>query len=246
MTKKQYFMFWWAVIFVVMVVQAIVMWKMSFVLAGELAEGRGLAGLMLGASWIVGFIFYGFLLSLGIDFAQKVGAKILLLDGHSSYHFIKDVLKPAVIVGIAYSVVVLIVKVVVPNSFLIASFVERVDLVIYQSLLALCGIIPDGVFLLLFCLCGLALLLKKIIKNISTTTIDHVSVVVIAVLRNIIPWMWKSGFVFMIDPLIGFATDTVLGVLFWKKGFETAVLCHFVIVFILYVITPAVVIFAGV
>jgi len=69
--------------------------------------------------------------------------------------------------------------------------------------------------------------------------------VLVAVLHNIVPWIWQFGMVFMIDPIIGFATDMVLGVIFLKKGFETAVLCHFVIAIILYVIAPAVVLVMG-
>ena len=209
--------------------------------SAELNQPVGLMALILAS--VVGFIMNGFFLSLGIDFAKKVDAKLLLLDGH--YSFMKDIFNPAVVVGALYAGAVLIVNAVLPSPSLSVFFYEHSGVLFYKSFFSVFSILGYDVSMFLFSLCGIALLIKKITKNISVTAIDHVSVVLVAVLHNIVPWLWKFGTVFMIDPIIGFATDMVLGVLFWKKGFETAVLCHFVIAIILYAIAPAVLLFAS-
>ncbi len=177
-------------------------------------------------------VFYGFISIMGVRFAQKIGAKLLFLDGH--YNFIQDILKPALFVGVLGAGAVLIINAVIPLAG------AYPYILFYKPLFSLVSVINYDVFLFLFCLCGFALLIKKITKNSSMTIIEYASVVLVALLQNGIWWIWQFGTAaFPIDPFVYFGLDVLLGTLFWKKGFETTVLCHLIIATILYVIAPA-------
>jgi len=93
--------------------------------SSPLALQKSIGWFLLVVDVIFNISIYGFLLSLGMDFAKKVEAKLLFLDGH--YNFAKDIFKPAVVVGTLYAGAVLIVNAVTPSPFLSLFFYKGPD-----------------------------------------------------------------------------------------------------------------------
>jgi len=190
-------------------------------------------------------------------FAQKVGARLLFLDGQ--YNFMNDIFKPAALVGIVYAGIVLIAHarvgilgegvaaLIVPGrlfSLHLFSFVQETGLVFvfYELSLQVFRAINTDALWLLFGVAGIALLLKTIIRGMSTSQAMLISVFICAFLSHFLV-IWSYGFLMI--PVLESIRLLLLGLLFWKKGFETAIFSHLIMVFILFVIVPAVVLLVG-
>ena len=204
-------------------------------------------------SSLFALFFTVLILALGMDFAKKIGARLLLLRG--DYDFKNDILKPACITGIIVSAIVIIINMIMPLTDPIYSFfpVESTQQFILRMLSNLFSVISYNISFLLVWVCGLGLLIRSIFKNTPTNTIMYISIVMMAFLRHLLSMLIRfmsiailyiepqmqiaSTPIVSIDPIIRFGIDVVLGILFWKKGFETAVLCHLIIVFIVQMAT---------
>jgi hypothetical protein len=253
--KKQYFMLWWALVSVTSVLQAI-----HGFINKEFPET-----FIFCVMNIFGIIVYGFILTMGLHFAQKIGAKLLFLD--EDCNFKRDIFKPAILAAIIYATVRLLANgllikftggiagvevmgTVIEGHFLpLGMFFNATTTEIFPIfnaiVMELFQAINESVQFLLFLIAGLSLLLKKIIKDISTSKAMQISIFVCVVLSSF-RLIASYGFsLFILVPLVGVIKGAVLGVLFWKKGFETAVLCNVIIVLILYLIAPAVVFAIG-
>lgn len=181
-------------------------------------------------------------LFLGIYFAQQIGAKLLFLQ--EDYDLKNDIVKPAFVVGGAYALVALLINAVTPvgqmyfDQSSYADIIENfVGLFFYKMRFDL--------FVLLFGVCGLAFVIKKIAKDVSLSVIMPICIVAISILpvsvllfdcftRFGCAGAMVAGNFFMIG------SNILLGVLFWKKGLEAALLYGMIVCTILYLIAPVV------
>lgn len=201
----------------------------------ELSASTGI--LFIIAVGILSIIFQGFILTMGLDFAQKIGARLLLLN--DDYYFKKDILKPAMIVGIVVSCIVCAINIAWPLELF--SSLGETAVFFNRTLVSLLRFVVYDINLLLFWMAGLALLIKKITKSDAMDLVVYTSIALVAFLGNMASPIWQFGIMaFAVGPMVRCGIDVVLGVLFWKKGFETAVLCHLVIVLIFYLVAPMV------
>jgi hypothetical protein len=172
----------------------------------------------------------GFFLFLGMDFASKIGMRFLLLEKHVDWG--RDLFKPAVVVSVVYVLVVLVV-----DPFIsLGKFYLPQNRSVLALLMKLFSAISADVIMLLFLLSGLALFLKKIGKNISLSIIMLMSIVLIALISGLsIDLWWRFGVTtFMFKIIMSLA----LGGIFWRKGLEAELLCHIIVVIMLYAIAP--------
>jgi hypothetical protein len=252
MNEKRYFIFWLilgsllklilVVIWVLDRVNANNMGNVGTLTASELMEQpvsvliSGLVGIALV------LLISTIILALGMDFAKKIGVKFLLLQ--ENHDLKKDILYPAIIAGVAVSCIVIVASVISP--FELFSFFETESYFFsYKTLMILLATIQYDIRLLLFWISGLALLIKKVTRSASMDTIMYTSIVLIALLFNMSSPMWNLGTSLILsNPMLVFGPamrcgiDIMLGTLFWKKGFEVAVLCHVIIVFLFYTLKP--------
>jgi hypothetical protein len=178
---------------------------------------------------ILNAIIYALMVSWGIGFSQKVGLRLLLLEGN--FNFSRDILRPAMLVSSIYTGTWLIIKVLMISVVLIKDSIDSVlmKLFFYDTSLFLFG------------LSGCALLLKKIGKKMPMSIIMPISIFLVAFLYNSGCAMLFGGSLIIGKFRIliaNFFCDLLLGILFWHKGFETAVLCHIFIAVSKYVILP--------
>jgi len=257
-TKKQYFYWLWALTSIAAIISVVVISVFALEIAiskSEPAPIQTSAGIMLLVIiGIVRILFNGFVIAAGLDFSQKIGARLLFLT--EQFDFKKDIFKPAVLAAIAYSGACLLAHglsikymgIDYPWLYLFSNleinwFTSMLMVISFR----LFEVINEDIWLLLLGVSGVALLVKKIISHISASRAMLVSIFLCSFLSVIFHVIWKHGFSMQaIVPSVEMIGQTMLlGLLFWKKGFETAVLCHLIIVFILYLVAPAVVFALG-
>ena len=241
MTKKQYFMLLWAVSAIAPIIRAI-----AILINDESIPPT--IPLMAVSTFVVGVCIYGLLLSFGMDFAKKIGLRFLLLDENVDWY--KNFLRPAVVIGTLYSCLLLVINIFTPLLFPFSVYyLFGWYVVFYKAIEAVFNVINEDAIEILFAFSGLALLIKKIAKNVSMSIIVPVVIVFIVVLPNVVEHIWQSGVgaPFALD-IAKSRTGMDVVLLFtvaWLKGFETALLCHMFITIILSLIVPAVVIALG-
>src|SRR5437762_9229171 len=108
MTKKQYFKLLWGICSVAPIIRAIII-----LITDESIPP--IIPLKAISTIIGGVCIYGFFLSLGMDFAKKIGLRFLLLDVNVDWS--KDLLRPTVIIGTLYSCLLLVINIFVPLLF---------------------------------------------------------------------------------------------------------------------------------
>ena len=229
MTKKRYFMCLWALCSVYPIVKTIKM------LTEYYAVEETLFPFFIPILFLIASIcMYGFFLSLGMDFAKKIEMRFLLLDTHGDWN--RDLFKPAMLMSVLYVAVVLLVNAAMP----LASFEVLEGRSFVGLFLKMFSVISHDATMLLFSLSGFAFLLKKIAHNISLSIIMPISIVLIA-LVNSTDLFWQLGVESLMPQVViglQFVMSVMLGMLFWRKGFETALLCHVIIAAMLYVCAP--------
>jgi hypothetical protein len=267
MNKKQYFISLWTLYIVFVVVGSVFLFVFGFVPTDELAPVgiRPAVDLMtLVVTAMASILIYGFVIAMGLDFAEKIGARLLLLNG--KFDFKEDVFKPAVGVGTVYAGVHLLANALLVKFFAGVAGPESLvgvlqllplhmfsDIDTTELFLIFCSIsmrmfrvIFDDIVLLLLIVSGITLFLKKIIRGISTSKAMLIAITLSVFLSGLNDIRLYGFSMLAIIPLVETIRQAALGGLFWKKGFETAVFCHLTIVFILYVIVPAVVFVLGI
>lgn len=191
-------------------------------------------------------LFSAIILAAGIDFAKKIGAKLLLLQ--DGYNLKNDIIKPACLVGIPLSSIAVVANKI--SSFELLSFFEKSSYSSFHKILIVPFlVITHDIRLLLFFIAGIALLIRTItrsssidmIRSASIDMIVEVSIGVVSFFYHMTSPIWLSGTRFIrsnpilfMGPIINCGIGIALGILFWKKGFETAVLCHLIIALIFY------------
>lgn len=194
---------------------------------------------------VEGIITYGLLLFFGLKFAQKIGIRFLLFD--KSANLKNDLFKPGLIIGTLCAVAVILVDRLLPLSSLSYNALAKSTPPFYGLLGAVFGVINQDVLLCLFCISGLALLLRKLFKHLGMSTIMVISIVLASLLFGIahLGMFANEAFQGVTVPLIARVlilnaiTGITFGLLFWRKSFETAVFAHFVVDFILYFLVPS-------
>lgn len=252
MTKKQYFYWLWALTFAATVISAIIISMFALPISeSDPAAIQASAGIMLLVIiGIVRILFNGFVIAAGLDFAQNIGARLLFLNGQ--FDFKKDIFKPATLVATTYAGVYLLTNGLLMKYagthwlYLFSNSETNWLLLILVVIFGMIQVINEDIWLLLLGVSGIALLVKKIIRNISASQAILISVFLCSLLSGF-HVIWKHGITMSaIVPLIeAIGQAMLLGLLFWKKGFETAVFCHLTIAFILYLVVPGVIFALG-
>ncbi len=183
-------------------------------------------------SLLFAIFFTVLILALGMDFCKKIGARLLLL--RSDYSVKDDIIKPALLVGLVVSGILFAIDLFYPLSNPYAFVViQGGQQFFYRLANNLLSVISYGINVFLFWFAGIALLIRKILKNTSRDSAMYASIIFISLIWNIGMRAWGLGASpINIDLVVQSGVSIILGVLFWKKGFETAVLCHLIIVFI--------------
>lgn len=257
MNEKRYFIFWFILdnLFPIFWVMIVFLSSLRGYPVGDFESLSASDELMKssGSTFIMGIfdvalvlLISAIVLAAGMDFAKKIGARLLLL--HGDYDVKKDIIKPACIVGIIISSIAVVANKI--SSFELLSFFEKSSYSYFQKILIVPFlVVTHDIRLLLFFIAGIALLIRTITRNsfidmIRSVSIDMIVYVSIA-LGSFFCYMtspiWLSGTrlirsnpILFMGPIINCGIGVVLGVLFWKKGFETAVLCHLIIALIFY------------
>ncbi len=228
MTKVRYFISILCLVFLPAIMLMIV--NRNAIVAVHPDEILPIVGVLVSLSFSL-FIF-SFVLAAGMDFTEKIGARLLLLQ--ENYNVKKDILKPALIAGIAVAVILLMLR----TRFhfeLITYLEESTGFYFYKRVGILLSVIHYDVRILLFWMAGCALFIKKLTRSASMDAIMYLSIILISFLFNMGSPIWNLGLTAIpLGEAVRCGIDIVLGVLFWKKGFETAVLCHLIITFIFY------------
>jgi hypothetical protein len=182
-------------------------------------------------------------LFIGIYFAQQIGARLLFLQ--DNYDLKNDVLKPAVFMASLYAVAVLIINWVTPfgEIYFQPAYMDIVQSFFFYK------IVPTMRFDLIFLLlgvCGSVFIIKKIVKNISLTVLMPICIVLISILPLLIilfDCVTRSRCLAEVLIRESFMSISciILGMLFWKKGLEAALIYHVIVMTILYLIAPIVV-----
>lgn len=240
MTKKQYFLFLWILSSMTSIVSMI---QYGFNCMGY----TGLQCLIFSPLWSIAV--HGCAIFFGIYFAQKIGVRFLLLE--ERYDFVRDTFKPAVFVGVVYAGAALVINALMPivaiNLFSNISPIEFLSMVL--------SLIRFDLMILLFCVSGIAFIIKKLAKKAPLSVVMPICGGLVGILPHaalLILFMVGSypldhdlrSFV-VIDSLFDVVTYVLLTRLFWKKGLETAILCHVVIIAILRMIVPTIITFAS-
>jgi len=199
--------------------------------------------------WLIslfGSIFiYGWMVFLGMHWARNIGAHFLLFDENPNWYH--NFFKPGLIAGIMCTAAILVVDALLPASPLsLLAFARSVPPSVGFLCLFFC-IINQEVFLNLFCISGIAILLKRICKEWSARRVFLVSIFTTAVLFGIAhipifvyPGMPDISLVITRILVLNIFSGITFGMLYWKKSFETAVWGHVVVDAILYVLVPLV------
>lgn len=226
MTKKQYFLCAWGLAsldsWIFVVPRTFQVWsEMGYL---PLIEIRSFI-LVLAIIILLAIVIY-----IGIGLAQRVGLRLLLLDDNSQYNGNKDILLPALVTASIYVLFILLIHTIIPIAsvtFVPADFFRLLTLSLRFE-------IP----MLLFCLPLIAVIFKKVARDASLNTIMPISIIMLFLLIHAAPLLaclyFKCGLERFIDLLYIPFTTAVLATLFWKKGFEAAVLCSMMSATILY------------
>ena len=234
MTFKNYFFGIWAGCFIGQFSVLPFAHLISVAVGGKIIEYTPFFLSIVGLQGIIG---YGLVAFFGLKFSQKMGIHLLLLNEKS--RFIEDFLKPGMVAGIICA------SLLITGNMLMQAEQLNVPLNPFYGLLALIYAgFNEEVILRLFLLSGIALLLKKIFKNMSASTIMWVSIAVTSLMFGLahLPIALRGVtatpiFVVRIMILNGVG-GIIFGWLFWRKGLETAMLAHIVADFFLYVAIP--------
>ncbi|MGC2310705.1 MAG: CPBP family glutamic-type intramembrane protease [Candidatus Babeliaceae bacterium] len=192
---------------------------------------------------IEGIVVYGLLLFFGLRFAKKIGIRFLLLD--KSANLKNDLFVPGLNIGTLCAFILLFVDKLLPVSSLSLNAFAKGIPPLYGLLGAIFGVIQEEVILCLVCISGFALLFKKIFRHVGMSVIMWISILFVAVLFGI---CHLPTFIHEISsttaPLIAqililnAICSITFGLLFWRKGFETAIFAHFVTNFIICFLFP--------
>jgi hypothetical protein len=192
--------------------------------------------------------FNGFLLSLGMDFAKKIGLRFLFLDENTDWY--KDFLRPIIIISIAYSCFLPAFHIV--RLILFSSIVDHIwswNVIFYKGIEEAFDAIGDASVGVLVIFSGVALFIKKIAKNVSMSVIVPLAIIFIVIVPNVMEYMWHfrvgTPFAFDIDKFISYVNVVFLFTIAWLKGFEVAVSWYVLITIVFSLIRPAVFIAFG-
>ncbi len=186
-------------------------------------------------------------LLVGLYYALKIDAKLLFLD--ENYNFKNDIIKPAVITGVIFAVLFLANAL---RSGVFLNYVQDPSFGVFELFInKLFYSLRTHLMMLLFGVCGLALLIKKVTKDVAMSIIMPISIGSMTI-APYVPVLYDSimrGFSpntsFLTSSLLASVHWLLIAVLFWKKGLETALLCDAVIVSIVYLIAPLVILALG-
>lgn len=235
MTKKNYFFILWMLVsldsFVFIIERAILLWStLGYFPHGELVSmGTGLATIVVNS----------IALCIGVYCAKRIGMRFLFLQ--ENYDVLNDVLKPAVVIAGLYSVVVLFIHGWRPISSVAYLSIPTPGvssgMYFFKTILLL---LRFDLFVLLFCICGLAFIIRKIMARVQLSTIMPISIIVSCLLIHLFLLFNPQAHI-VVDALYSVVTCVLLGMLFWKKNLEAALLCHVIIITLLYLFGPMVV-----
>lgn len=189
-------------------------------------------------------IVHGLILFFGLRFAEKIGIRFLLLE--ANVHYWDDLIKPSLFAGVGCASFMFIVDALLPSSSFTLSALAQSVAPLHGFLTAVFGVLNQEVILCLFGVSGIALLLKRVFENErSRSLIMVMSIVIAALLFGLfhLPVFLHAvatlGFPLIIRiMLLNLISGVTFGLIFWRKGFETAVLTHCIVDLIIYALMP--------
>lgn len=241
MTQKQYFYGTWFLCFISGFAVAPFV-QTAVILSG----GTPIKNLL----WVVALegLLYGLIIFFGMKLAHKIGTRFLLLSSNVKWK--QDLFLPGILCGVAVAFTGLFVDFVLPKASLNLWFLLT-HVPLSQGLSAvLFGIVNQEVILCLLWISGIAIILKKIFKKVPMNILMLVSIVLSALIfgaahvpQFVHAMTSEAPLLIFRIMILNLISGITFGMLFWKKGFETAVLAHFVADFIEYAIIPALCLF---
>lgn len=238
MTKKQYFMMLWPFSCMPAIISLV---RYGYQSMFSFSSHDSLISFLIHPFFAIAM--HTVALVMGFYFAQQIGARLLFLQ--EDYDFKDDVLKPALLAGSLYVTVALLINTIMPLGELYFDFSSYVDIaesffntIFYK--------IRFDLFGLLFGLCGSVFAIKKIAKDVSLSVIMSICIVVISVLPvSVLLFDCFGRFGCAASQFMGLSfgisNSLLLGILFWKKGLETAMLYEVIVCSILYLIVPVII-----
>jgi hypothetical protein len=198
---------------------------------------------MLAVMAIEAIIIYGIFVFFGMRWAERLGIRFLLLEKNSDFK--NDIVKPGLVAGAVCALAVLLLDALLPSSpYNLFALAQSISPVVGFLSLFVC-IVNQDVFVCLFCISGIAILLKKICHELTISTGMIISILISSLIFGIahMPLFihtTASNIPLLVTRLIALniVAGTTFGMLFWKKSFETAVFAHVVVDFVLYVLVP--------
>lgn len=192
---------------------------------------------------VLAMIAYGLLLYFGMQWADAIGARFLLLKKNPDLN--DDVFMPGLIAGALCAGVVLFIDALLPPSpFTLLALARSVPPAIGFFCLFFC-ILNQEVFLCIFCVSGIAVFLKRMMSDRSLSACIAISIILAALLFSIahLPLFYyvtadNRTLLIVRIVLLNTIAGVMFGTLFWKKSFETAVWAHVVVDFVLFVLVP--------
>jgi len=229
MTKKQYFMCLWGLWALTSLKQGMPLMK---------SEPFGLWAFFIYI--VIDICCYGFWLSLGMDFAKKIGLRFLFLEDNIDWY--KDFLQPAVVASIAYSSVFWAIHVYIPFMSVVLIDPFSWNMIFDHEIKVVVDSIRASMIGILVIFSGFVLLIKKLTKNISLSIVVPAVIALMMIVPNIIEYTWQSSagvpWLFTIEKLMSYVGMVLFCAVAWLKSFETAVFCSILTTIILSLIMP--------
>ncbi len=181
-------------------------------------------------------------LLIGLYCAISIGARLLLLDDQYRHNVWKDILKPAVLWGLISVCITLM-----PTYFWYKSLNTPIDKIFEFFINKLFSTLQMDLLMLLFGVCGITFILRKIAKNTLVSTLMPISIAFITIIPYV-PVLFDSIYrpLYSHSNIIAMLVFTsaqwlIIAGLFWRKGLEAALVCEVFVVTVLHLILPLII-----
>jgi len=180
-----------------------------------------------------GMICFGILIFFGRKFAQKIGIKFLFLDKNTTV--MNSLIKPGLLVGMLCTFLQVTVDKLLPTAQFSLHYLTINTPPLYGLIGSIYGAFNEEVFMQLFFLSAIAVLLTKMFKQVHKNTIMWNAIIITSLVFGL---CHLPNFVHAITPdtplivlrvlLLNSISGVLFGYVFWRKGFEVAMLAHLI------------------
>lgn len=206
-------------------------------------------GLMILAQFIQSIILFAIVIFLGLFFTKKIAFRLPLIeaivDKRDYQKILKNILGTSILLGCVVGVIIYVLDPIFTLQGATISTHQSVAPVWQTLLAAVYGGVTEEILMRLFLMALLVWLGMKLFKKTKPTSAGIVVAIVIAAVVFGLGHLPITAAVTEITPLVvGRAIvlngvgGIVFGWLFWKKGFESAVIAHFTADVVLLTLLP--------